>query len=183
MPIAPLVASNDADLTGWQSGTQATFLDMACAEVRKFCGWHIAPSNPETSKRCWFGANGLIMLGSTFVTAVDRVTVDGQVLEEDSDYWWDEPKGWLRHRHLWPHDHFALVDFTHGYDEPPPDVKAVIFEVVATAMELPASNATEVMTEQYRFNLKTAVGVALSEDQKTRLGQYRIRKFGGLTRP
>jgi hypothetical protein len=182
MPIAPLVASGDADLTAWLAGTQSFYLEAASAEVRKYCGWHIAPSIPETAKRCWFGANGLIMLGSTFVTSVDQVTVDGKVLQADCDYWWDSPKGWLRHKH-WSHDHFALVDFTHGYIDTPPDVKAVIFEVVATATELPASNATEVMTEQYRFNLKNTVGVSLSEDQKSRLGQYKIRKFGGSIRP
>ena len=44
MPIAPLVASGDTDLAGWLEGSQATFLEMACVEVRKFCGWHIAPS-------------------------------------------------------------------------------------------------------------------------------------------
>ena len=55
--------------------------------------------------------------------------------------------------------------------------------MLATAMELPASNATEVMTMQYRFNLKNSVGVSLSEDQKNRLGQYKLRSFGGRVPP
>lgn len=180
MPIAPLVASNDEDLANWQSGDQNTFLEMACAEVRRFCGWHVSPSVPVTDKRCWFGSEGLIMLPSTFVTSVDSVTVDGEVLVADCDYWWDEPKPWLRRRlNFWPRDRFAVIDFTHGFTDAPLDVKAVVAEVLATSMELPASNASEVETMQYKFKLNPAIGVSLSEDQKYRLRPYKITSFGG----
>lgn len=191
---APLIAADDADLDGWKAGDQATFLDMVCHEVRKYCGWHIAPSVSVTGKRCWFGADHKIMLGSRYVTSIQQVTVDDITLVADQDYFWDEPQGWIRRRpHFWPHNHWALVDFTHGYDEPPSDLKAIIFEVMATAMELPASNATTLQTMQYNITLNsspngdggTAVmaGVSLSRSQKERLGQYRLYKFGGLVRP
>jgi hypothetical protein len=190
MSIAPLVADADTDLAGWQAGDQATFLEMVCAEVRRFCGWHIAPTVSVVGKRCWLGQQGLVLLGSTFVTAVTDVSVEGQTLTEGCDYTWQEPKGWLRmHPRSLPTvwgrapDPSACVSFTHGYEETPPDVKAVIFEVLATSMELPASNATLVETVQYRFNLKDSVGVALSPQQKERLGRYRLRSFGGLVRP
>ena len=60
MTTAPLVANDDTDLAAWQSGTQETFLEMVCAEVRKFCGWHIAPSVCVTDKQCWLGQRGLV---------------------------------------------------------------------------------------------------------------------------
>ncbi|MGH3544272.1 MAG: hypothetical protein ACRDT5_19860 [Mycobacterium sp.] len=45
----------------------------------------------------------------------------------DCDYVWDYPKGFLRRRPMsWPRDRFALVDFTHGYDDCPPDLKVLI---------------------------------------------------------
>jgi hypothetical protein len=180
MPIPQLVADDDTDLAGWQAGTQATFLDMVCGEVRKFCGWHISPSVAVESQRLWFGARGYIMLPSTFVTAVSEVEIDCVAQVEGCDYFWDEPKPWIRRRReRWPRDPFALVSYTHGYDETPLDVKAVVAEVLATAMELPASNADRFQTMQYSFTLNPAVGVALSENQKNRLGPYRVLKFGG----
>jgi len=184
----PLVANTDTDLAKWQSGDQATVLEMVCAEVRKFCGWHIAPTVEVTGKRCWLGSGGLVMLGSTFVPAVLSVSVEGETLTVNRDYTWEEPKGWLRlHARNLPwapqHEPHACVSFNSGYAETPMDVKAVIFEVLATAMELPASNASEVMTEQYRFNLNPSIGVSLSDKQKERLGKYRLRSFGGLVRP
>jgi hypothetical protein len=179
MPLAPLVVSNDEDLASWQAGSQAFFLEAASYEVRKFCGWHISPTIPVTSLRCWFGSEGLIMLPSTHVTSVSEVSIDGQVMTADEDYFWDAPKPWIqRKRRFWPHDRFALISFAHGYDDCPPDVKAVIFEVMATAMELPASNASRVQTMQYSFELNPDIGIALSETQKARLGKYRVLKFG-----
>lgn len=178
----PLVAEGDADLVGWQGGDQSTFLEMACAEVRRFCGWHIAPAENIAGKVARIGAGGLVMLGSTHVTTINSVTVGGQTLTAPVDYTWEQPKGWLRvHAHSLPRPglHHACVSFVSGFAETPQPVKAVIFEMLATSMELPASNADDVETVQYKFKLKSSVGVALSDQQKERLGPYRLRSFGG----
>lgn len=193
MPIAPLVSSDDSDLASWQAGDQDSFLAKVCESVRVFCGWHIAPSVSVSSRRYWVKEGGLVMLPSTHVTCVEQVAVGYEtrhVLTPFQDYSWEEPKGWLRvHAHNLPggfyswHEPHVFVSYTHGHAETPEDVRAVIYEVLATALELPASNASEVMTEHYRFNLKSTVGVSLSDDQKNRLGKYRVRRFGGLVRP
>lgn len=194
MTIAPLVASGDSDLAAWQAGSQNVFLEMACAEVRRFCGWHIAPAVAVVSKVCWIGARGMVVLNSTHVSSVDEVVLgyqNPQVLELWRDYNWDQPKPWLRlHPHTSPFpycgshmDPHVRVSYTHGFDECPIDVKAVIAEVMSTAMELPASNANQLTTMQYNFHLNSNIGVALSEEQKNRLSGYVMRKFGGSTRP
>lgn len=186
---APLIQTDDADLAKWQAADQDTFLAMVCAEVRSFCGWHIAPSLEIVNRTCWFGDRGLVTLQSTHVTEVASVAVCGNTLTAGTDFTWQEPKGWLRlHPSAWAFPPprqapSAVVTYTHGYAETPQDVKAVIFEVLATALELPASNATEVVTTQYRFNLKPNIGISLSDDQKDRLGRYRLRSFGGRVRP
>lgn len=174
----PLLTSGDPDLDGWQSSDPDTYLAMASREVRKYCGWHISPSVTETNVRRWFGERELVMLKSTHVTALSSVTVDGQLLVADTDYWWDEPEGWLRRKPAFSHDKFAVVTFDHGHTTVPEDVKAVVFEVMATAMELPASNADRVQTMQYSFELRKDTGIALSPEQKVRLGHYKITKFG-----
>lgn len=185
-----LVANDDPDLAAWQGFDQATFLGMVCAEVRSFCGWHVAPSLSVVSRRVYLGHGGLAVLKSTMVTSVDAVTFEGETLTADCDYSWDEPKGWLRvHAERLPAPvrrgvaPSVDVSYTHGFADVPPDVKAVIFEVLATSMELPASNADDVETVQYKFKLKSSVGVALSQQQQERLGRYRLRSFGGLVRP
>lgn len=179
MVLAPLIPEGDQDLASWQAGSEDWFVSAACREVRKFCGWHVAPSVDVVGLRCWFGGRGRIMLPSTFVSAVSAVVVDGVELVADSDYFWDEPKPWIK-RNKWSDPRFpwANVSFTHGHDECPEDVKTVIFELVATAMELPASNAVRFQSTQYEMELVPNIGVDLSKEQKSRLGQYRIQKFG-----
>jgi hypothetical protein len=182
--IPPLVASDDTDLTNWQAGDQDTFLAMVNKLVTTFCGWHIAPQIPVLNRRCRFGERGYIMLPSKHVTEVSSVVVDGETLVADCDYFWEPPQPWLQHRSdFWPEHRWACVSFTSGFEDCPLDVKAVIFEVVATALELPASNATEIATMQYRANIKESVGVSLSDDQKNRLMPYKIQKFGGRSTP
>lgn len=177
MTLAPLVPDDDTDLTDWQAGTQSFYLNAATAEVRKFCGWHVAP-NLTVTQRCSLRAQGYVMLKSTYVTAVDSVVIDGGTLTADTDYFWDPPKPWIIRTPAHTHDKFATVTFEHGYEECPPDVKAVVFEVMATAMELPASNASQVQTMQYSFHLNPNIGVALSDSQKDRLSTYRLTSFG-----
>lgn len=179
MTLAPLVPDGDSDLASWQAGTQDFYLTAATDEVRKYCGWHIAPSLTVTDQRHRIGSKGYVMLRSTYVTGVDSVTLDGQTLVADTDYFWDEPKPWIRLRPgLYPRVPFVLTTFEHGYAECPSDVKAVIFEVMTTAMELPASNASRVQTMQYSFQLNPDIGIALSDNQKRRLGNYKVQNFG-----
>lgn len=193
---APLVAPNDYDLLSWQAGDQNTFLSFACAQVRTFCGWHIAPTLSVTGETHFIGADGVTMLRSTYVTSIDAVVVgesgNQSTLAAVSDYTWVSPKGWLRIHpqgsvpqttYAWLKEMPVALSYTHGYDTTPLDVKAVIFELMSTAMELPASNATEVTTEHYRYALNKSIGMTLSQDQMMRLGPYRLRNFGGMVRP
>jgi hypothetical protein len=176
----PLVDPSDAaDFANWAAGDKTVLISMANAEVQKYCGWHIAPSVTVTSARCWFGNRDLIMLPSAHVTAISSVTIDGTDQVADTDYYWDAPNAWIRRRpRTWPHDMFATISFTHGYATTPADVKAVVFELVSTAAELPASNATEFQTMQYNIKLRKEIGMELTEGQKHRLGRYHIPRFG-----
>lgn len=178
----PLTDAYDDDYINWQSPDASTFMAMASAEVQKYCGWQISPSVTVTSQRLWFGGHDLIMLPSTYVTAVSSVVVDGTTQVADTDYFWDANDPFIRLAPMtWSSDRFALVTYTHGYTDTPLDVKTVIFELASTAMELPASNATQIQTMQYSFHLRREIGMELSEGQRQRLGRYRIPKFGAPT--
>lgn len=179
MSLAPLVQT--ADLAGKYGAKDAEFyVAAATAEVRRYCGWHIAPSVDVVGGKYPCGERGLIMLLSLHVTGVDSVTVDGRQLDP-GEYSWEECGVVTRLRPSWPRDPYALVDFTHGHAECPPDVASIVFEVATKAMALPAIPAGkfEAVGGPFRLSLADAVlGSALSPDHKDRLTNYRLQGIG-----
>lgn len=173
MPLAPLVDFNDLD-SKFEAGDQEFFVTAAEAEVRRHCGWHIAPSVTVTNGRFPVGERGLVMLPSLHVTDVASVTVDGRVLDPD-EYDWETCGLITRRCPSWPRDPYARVSFTHGYAECPADVVAVVFELASSAIELPASPARDVTAGPFRLVLGGAVGLTLDKNQRDRLANYRIQ--------
>lgn len=165
------------DLEQFESGDPDFFVRAAEAEVRRYCGWHIAPSLVATNVRCRVGEMGTIMLRSLHVTSVESVVVDGRTLAFPDEYDWD-PAGFITRRcPSWPRHHHAVVSFTHGYGETPVDVQAVVFELAAKARTLPVPlPAKDISGGPFRLGLTGAgLGVTLSDDQKDRLVSYRIQ--------
>lgn len=114
-------------------------IEQAAALVREYCGWHIAPSRTETlTLNC---EGGMVALPSLHVTDVSRVVCAGV---DVGDTTW-ERNGLLFARIAYPfgdyrygdaatlRDNYALggtqpvtVTFTHGYDQPPSSIAAII---------------------------------------------------------
>ncbi|MBE5453502.1 hypothetical protein E3G52_000366 [Mycobacteroides abscessus] len=173
-----------ADLAKFESGDPQFFLDAAEKEVRRYCGWHIAPSRREVDVRCVIGERGIIMLRSLHVTDVESVTVDDHILDRD-EYDVDEAGFITRTRTTWPRGRYwpvfglpspryAYVTFTHGHPEVPEDVQAVILELASTGIELPASAATEATGGPFRVKFCGKAGLAMTRDQEERLANYRL---------
>lgn len=192
-----------ADLAKFEEGDPEFFVRSAEAAVRKYCGWHIAPSVDVADGRYPVGERGLIVLPSLHVTAVRSVTVCGKELDR-SDYSWDESGVIHRLTTAWPvfsagmgylddfgdyygdyagyygvfggypQTHYARVSFTHGYAKTPPDVAAVIFEMASKAIEMPAPSATDIQAGPFRAKLRDTEGLTLTVGQKERLASYRI---------
>ena len=70
------------------------------------------------------------------------------------------------------------MNFTHGYDTLPTDLKVVCFEVASRAMEVSASNVTHLQTTQYTVDLNIEIGVTLTKEERERLSSYRLMNFG-----
>lgn len=172
MALAPLV--DPAQLTAYEDGDAALHIAAAEQAVRTYCGWHIAPSLEVTGARFRAGERGLVMLPSLYVTDVAKVTVDGRVLDP-SEFDWEQCGFISRRCPSWPHDPYVTVDFTHGYEECPADVAAVVYELASTSIEMPASPARDVTAGPFRLTLASSVGSSLSRDQKGRLASYRIQ--------
>lgn len=199
--MADLVKTED--LTKFDDGDPEFFVRAAEREVRKYCGWHIAPSVDVLDGRYQAGERGLIVLPSLHVTAVKSVTVCGKELDR-SEYSWEECGVIHRLTTAWPIlsagggylDDFGnyygdyegfyglygghpaapivQVSFTHGYAETPPDVAAVVFEMASQGVELPSASATDIQAGPFRAKLKAGEALTLTRGQKNRLASYRL---------
>lgn len=111
-------------------------VDAAVAAVRLAAGWHIAPVREETvtldvaPRDSWLrlptlalrSVSGVRDADDNSVIAVDRYRVSAQL-------------GQVRKRSgYWPHGYGRIeVDITHGFDEAPAELLAVIAEAASTA--------------------------------------------------
>lgn len=175
------VASTDelvkvTDLAKYEAGDPEFFVRAAEAEVRKYCGWHIAPSRATTG-RFPLGQQGLIILRSLFVTDVESVEVGGRILQYPDDYTWEECGVITRRNPSWPRPgDAATVTFAHGYPETPADVAAVVLEVASKASESPGVAATDIVAGPFR--VRRSVAAAFAQANKDQLANYRLRSFG-----
>lgn len=194
----PLVSADDDDWTAFKAAAPEYFLGAAGAEVRRYVGWHLAPSVTVTVS-VEIGSQGIIMLPSRYVTAVSEVVIatgqdDGETTGlrlDPADYSW-HTGGWIVRRgggpylggfYYGPTPYYvpamnhgrAQVTFTHGYTELPDDVKAVVFELAQSAADLPSGNVSSIAGPNgYQVDLSQDAGLSLNKDQKNRLANYRI---------
>lgn len=156
--------------------SEADALARAEAEVRAYCGWHIAPSRDETFALDGSDAN-VLMLPTLHMTDLLSLSVDDQTVEVSDDIEWSVA-GYIRRGAAWTSRlRGVVVEITHGYDELPLDVTAVIERVSVRARELSESSQVLSQVGQVRY----AVGVdglrnvpLLSEADRFVLDRYRI---------
>lgn len=162
-----------AELAATLEPTAEERLEQAEAIVRSYCGWHIAPSREETVTLRAKGGRSLL-LPSMYVTDVTSVTDDGSLLVFETDYLWTEagvlerpPAGYLGYA-PWGYTD-VVVEFTHGYEEVPADVTAVVQAVAQRLTGNPGGLKRETsgpFTEEFFTDL--------SESEMAKLRRYRI---------
>lgn len=160
-------------------------MQQAEALVRDWCGWHISPSKSDTYSPLDPGPYSLV-LPSKNVTSVESVTVDGAALVDEVDYRW-YPNGvieplsgwcWWRAPVLIYGTHWrpkVVVEFTHGYAEPPVAVQAAISDLANLLSSTNANLVSRRQVGQVQEQYAIGVGVeALPPATKTALLPYRI---------
>jgi len=156
------------------------------AEVRAYCGWHIAPVREDDELTLDGPGSQTLVLPSLRVTDIASVTEDGLPVDE-SAYVWSQ-SGIIRRSSstAWPWGPVwtdvprgLVVVLTHGYEEMPLDVLAVIERVAARAVEV--SGASQVLSQVGA--VRYAVGVdglrevgLLSDADRQVLDRYRLPK-------
>lgn len=165
-----------ADLAGTLTPTDEDRLEQAEALVRAYCGWHIAPSREDTVTIRVLGGER-VFLPSMHVTAVDSVSEAGVALTVDTEYTWDTPSGVLR-RTYWAYDELVEVAFTHGYEDVPADVTAVVQAVAQRAVDNPGSlvrSQAGPFSETYSATSSGQVAtLSLLESEKAALAPYKV---------
>lgn len=169
----PLELADLPDLENYQANDPASALLAAEETVRGFCGWHIAPSRDETYLRT-ARARSVIVLPTLYLTDVASITEDTApaVL---TDFTW-EPNGVItRTRWPWWAGYFPVttveVEFTHGYDETPADLKAVVLALANRAIDSPG---TLVRVGQVQYSNDTDAFTTAEVDV---LRRYRIPRL------
>lgn len=125
MAVPELV--NATGLAG-QSGAPFNLdrVKSACAALRRVAGWHIAPSVPEVVTFDHDGA-GVLLLPSLYVTGVTAVRdVTGDTPRDLTGWRWSQ-SGMVSLPGGGPRGFRSVeVEFTHGYEECPPELLPVI---------------------------------------------------------
>lgn len=112
--------------------TDADRLLQAEAEVRGYCGWHIAPSRSETLTLDGSGSCTLL-LPSLHVTSIVSITESGTLLDA-ADYAWSASgvvervapgRAWS----ALPRS--IVIELEHGWSTPPPDVAAIVQQLAS----------------------------------------------------
>ena len=159
----------DVPLAPPPAGVDESTWAAACSAVRAYCRWHVAPPVEETFTV--YGQSGrFVSLPSLRVTAVGSVVDGGSaVLAPD----WT-PDGLL---YLTRGDRRTVtVTVTHGYDECPEDVFAVLMNMVGAAVAVPAG-AERFQSGPHGVTFSTAArsgAASLSDAHMVALGPYRL---------
>lgn len=171
MTETPLFQADD--LTAYLSGNPERMLDAALAEVRRYCGWHVAPERREELVAYPDGAD-VMLLRSLRVTTVHGATRDGETID---------PQGWdCRENGVikgGPRTGKVVVDVTHGFDELPGDVAAIVLAVAARSQLAPDGMPTArvqvgQIAESYQSSAGGGGAGALFASERQTLDSYRL---------
>jgi hypothetical protein len=122
----PLLTPTELD--EFRNGDPVRLIGAATAEVRSYCGWHIAPEVTETVKVD--GSGVALLLPTLHLTDVTSITRDGVDVPLADVRW--KPNGIVTgYTFSGEYD----VTFTHGYDSTPEDVARVVAALASEGMD------------------------------------------------
>jgi hypothetical protein len=121
-----------------QLDTTTDPFERAVAQVRAYCGWHIAPLLDDEDTLDGPGAS-VLFLPSLLVRSIVSITEDGTELDP-ADYSWSangfvrrgsNPYAWSGTPGCWSGNLRSIdVSYTHGYDSWPEEVQVIIAELM-----------------------------------------------------
>lgn len=158
-----------SDLDDYRGGDDEAILAQAQGAIRRYCGWHVAPSIPETLTLDGSGSRSL-WLPSMYVTAVASITDCGTTVDA-ADYDWSA-NGYVRRRcGCWsPRPRQIVVTLTHGYEDIPPELIGVAVSMATRRASSPAGVRRE---QTGPFSVEYA-GSDLLQQERDILDQFKL---------
>lgn len=149
----------------------------AVSAVRRYCGWHIAPSVTETVTVDGPG-EGMLLLPTLHLTAVSDVLNDGEAIAEPDQLQWSERGAVRQYSRYWTNKWRGVtLTMTHGYEDFPHEMMAVARDMAKSDGRIGASALTS-GPHQVQFGVTgagvQAGAVGMSDLQKQILDRYRI---------
>ena len=192
-----ILDSSDPDYIAYNSADEDYLLRSSFELIRRWCGWHIAPSLTMTVPKLHVGSAGIIMLPSLYVTDVSEVVVNNKILEPDTYMWREEGYVQVPVTASWsgsdygyrPGGYLPTVSFggpaevtlTHGYTDVPVEIKQVAFELASVAAELPPGNISQIQTPGFMLKMGGSGGdggggLSLTSGQRDRLSSFKLSR-------
>lgn len=163
-----------------QSVPAGMWLKAAQATVRRFCGWHIAPSITQTVQVTAHGGRRM-NLPSGHVTAIVAISFQGCTLDPATDIDWSPEGAVMLRRGLpdWPDVPGGVsATITHGWDvEDVPEIMALIASIAQRASSSPAAIASQSVngaSVTFRTSNGAPLGVPLLQVEKDQLAPFAI---------
>lgn len=154
------------------------------ALVRSYCGWRVAPQEREVLTVDSDSA-GTVLLPSMHVTALHSLTINGTAVDA-ADYQWSGagvlrltgtvPTSWGYWGSLYyePQLQGIAADVTHGYEEWPPEVEAVLDALASRALTTPSMYVQVGQVRVATGQDGMPVGTALTASDRQVLDRYRL---------
>lgn len=153
-------------------------MGAAQAAIRRYCGWHVAPSVTRTIRLDGHGGDSLL-LPSKHVTALSSLKLDG--VEHVQDARFSEAGSLVLVNGVTFPDLPGSVEatITDGWDlEDVPEVQMILLDIASRVMQVPgtvSSQSTNGSSVTYRSGSDGGVpNVALFDSEKRTLQPYRL---------
>lgn len=167
MSIQPLAFGSDLD--EYLLASSDLMVDYATAEIRAYCGWHIAPSLEQTFAKVGTGTTRLD-IPTLRLTAVAVVLQDGVADLSDITF---TDVGTITNPSVWTGE-IVSVTVTHGYETVPYDLRAVVLALAARAQSsVDGGFVRQVGQVAYQVP-KSDGGLTLLDSEKETLARYRL---------
>lgn len=130
-----------AELANSLTVTEARRLEQAEAEVRRFCGWHIAPEREDVVLTLNGTGSSILPLPSLHVTGVTSIVEDGVEVDLATVDW--SESGWIEKRcGTWCRKpRSVVVTLSHGHSPIPPDVEGAVIALAQVMIDTNGSVA------------------------------------------
>lgn len=163
------------DLDAYNSGDQEWHLDGALRAVRSYCRWHVGPVQTSTvTLRSEDGAT--LMLPTLRLVEVQAVTYRQTSLDLNTVTW--DPSGIVTASAGSRYADPVTVQFTHGYDELPEDVRQVVVALAQGAIDNPSRRLRTEIPGTLADTFAAVGAYVLTQHDKDLLDPYRLISVG-----